>query len=149
MTIHKTVVQEDSNLHADYARNELELDIALSVQLKLKQASIWTFNALCETDALLDRDKSKKLIDRLEQQSNEADDIRAEIDAIVKDLRTTKRKLTKRLKSKLFSSEMKVQTSIVNEMVKEQTQIIAEKFFEENPKAKKPRMPIIKSDIIN
>ena len=145
MTTHKKVEQVDSTLFADYANIELKLEIALSLQHKLKQASIWTFNAWCETDALLEREKSKDLIDRLEQQSNRADQYKAEVDAIVKDLRIQKRKLTKKLKSKVFSQEVKAELSKVNGLIDDQTKAIADKFFAEKETVKKPQLKIVKS----
>lgn len=149
MTTQKKVEQVDSTLFADYANIELRLEIAISLQSKLKQASIWTFNAWCETDALLEREKSKELIDRLEQQSIKADELKAEVDTIVKDLRTAKRKLTKKLKSKVFSPEAKAELSKVNGLINDQTKAIADKFQVDKKTAKKPQLKIVKSENVN
>lgn len=145
MTTQDNVVEFDSSLYAQYARVELELDVAATLQQKANQASIWMFNAWCETDALLDRDKSLEIIERLEKQSIEADDIKQELDAFVRDLRTEKRKLTLQLKAKIHSPEMKEAKKQVDDLVKEQTNKIAESFKEQDAQ-KKPNLKIVKSE---
>jgi hypothetical protein len=99
----------------------LELDIAVDLQTKIKQASIWTYNAWTITDAFLERDESNELIERLERQSLNADGLNANVDALVKNLRDRKRKLTRKLKWKVYSPEVKAEQSKVTEIVHDQT----------------------------
>lgn len=149
MTTQKTVEQDDSTLFADYARIELELEIAIDLQLKIKQASIWTYNAWTTTDAFLERDESDELIERLERQSMNADGLKANVDALVKNLRDRKRKMTRKLKSKVYSPEVKAEQSKVDEIVKQQTKAIADKFLAEKEAANKPQLVIVKSESVS
>lgn len=149
MTTQENVVQIDSNLFADHARIELELEIALSLQQKTKQASIWMFNAWCDTDAFLDRDSSKDLIEKLESMAMDADEIKSDVDAVVKDLRDKRRKLTKKLKSKVFSPEAKAEKSKAEELVSKQTQEIAANYLANDETVKKPELTIVKSGNVN
>lgn len=149
MTPQENVVQLDSNLLAENARLELELEITLSLQQKTKQASIWMFNALCDTDALLDREKSKDLIERLEMMTVDSDSLRDDVHAVVKDLRDKRRKLTKKLKSKVFSPEAKAEKSNVEAIVTKQTKEIADKFMATAKDIKKPELTVVKSENAN
>lgn len=145
MATKDNVVEIDSSLFAQCARVELELEVAATLQHKANQASIWTFNAWCETDALLDREKSLSFMQRLEQQSVEADQIKQELDAFVRDLRTQKRKLTLQLKAKVHSPEMKEAKAKVEEVVAEQTKQIADSYLVAEDAGKKPQLKIVKS----
>ncbi len=149
MTRHKTVVQDDSTLFADYAKIELELDIAVDLQLKIKQASIWTYNAWTITDAFLERDKSKELIDRLERQSTDADVLKADVDAMVKNLRDRKRKMTRKLKWKVYSPEVKAEKSKAIAIANEQVEAIADKLLADKEAANKPQLAIAKSESVS
>ena len=149
MTTQTTVEQDSSTLFAEYAKLELELEIALDLQLKFKQASIWTYNAWAITDAFLERDESKELIDRLERQSTDADVLKADVDALVKNLRDKKRKMAKKLKWKVYSPEVKAEQSKVNEIVNDQTKAIADKFLADKEVANKPQLKIVKSESVS
>ncbi|MGI8786802.1 MAG: hypothetical protein ACR2HG_03435 [Pyrinomonadaceae bacterium] len=149
MTTQQTVEQDSSTLFADYARLELELDIAVDLQLKIKQASIWTYNAWTITDAFLERDESKELIDRLERQSTDADVIKADVDAMVKNLRDRKRKMTKKLKWKVYSPEVKAEQSKAVEIANDQVEAIADKLLAEKEVANKPQLAIVKSESVS
>ncbi len=149
MTTQTTVEQVDSTLFVDYARIELELDIAVDLQTKIKQASIWSYNAWTITDAFLERDESKELIDRLERQSINADVLKADVDAMVKNLRDRKRKMARKLKWKVYLPEVKAEQSKVNEIVNDQTKAIADKFLADKEAANKPQLSIVKSESVS
>lgn len=149
MTTQKTVEQDDSTLFADYAKLELELDIAIDLQTKINQASIWTYNAWTITDAFLERDESKELIDRLERQSTDADVLKADVGAMVKNLRDRKRKMTRKLKSKVYSPEVKTEQSKAVEIANEQVEAIANKLLAEKETANKPQLAIVKSESVS
>ncbi len=149
MTTQKTVEQVDSSLLADYARLELELEIALDLQLKTKQASIWTYNAWTTTDAFLERKESDELIERLERQSINADGLKANVDALVKNLRDRKRKMTRKLKWKVYSPEVKAEQSKAVEIANEQVEAIADKLLAEKEAANKPQLAIVKSESVS
>jgi hypothetical protein len=109
MNTRKTDVQEasaDASLLAKLAELDVELAVALYLQQDLREVSNFAWNALTDTDALIEREKSLKLIERLEAQSKEADALKTVADALVKDLRAKKRSLTRKLKTKAFSSAM-------------------------------------------
>lgn len=148
-TTQEKVVQIEPNLFADHARVELELEIALSMQNKTKQASIWMFNAWGDTDCLLDREASKELIERFESITMEADDLKIDVDALVKNLREKKRKLTKKLKSKAFSQDAKAEKSKVEELVSKQTKEIAANYLAADEAVKKPKLVVVKSGNAN
>lgn len=149
MTTQKTVEQDDSTLFADYAKLELELDIAIDLQTKIKQASIWTYNAWTITDAFLERDESKELIDRLERQSTDADVLKADVDAMVKNLRDRKRKMTRKLKSKVYSPEVKAEQSKATEIANEQIKAIADKLLADKEATNKQQLAIVKSESVS
>jgi hypothetical protein len=149
MTTHKTVEQDDSILFADYAKIELELEIALDLQLKTKQASIWSYNAWTITDAFLERDESNEIIERLERQSINADVIKANVDALVKNLRDRKRKMTRKLKSKVYSPEVKAEQSKAVEIANDQINAIADKLLADKEAANKPQLAIVKSESVS
>lgn len=149
MTTQQTVEQVDSTLFADYARIELELDIAVDLQTKIKQASIWSYNAWTITDAFLERDESKELIERLERQSINADAIKANVDAMVKNLRDRKRKMARKLKSKVYSPEVKAEQSKAVEIANEQINAIADKLLADKETANKPQLQIAKSESVS
>ena len=149
MTTQQTVEQVDSTLFADYAKLELELDIAVDLQLKIKQASIWSYNAWTITDAFLERDGSKELIDRLERQSTDADVLKADVDALVKDLRDRKRKVARKLKWKVYLPEVKAEQSKAVEIANEQINAIADKLLADKEAANKPQLKIVKSESVS
>ena len=149
MTTQQTVEQEDSTLFVDYARIELELDIAVDLQTKIKQASIWSYNAWTITDAFLERDESNEIIERLERQSINADVIKANVDALVKNLRDRKRKMTRKLKSKVYSPEVKAEQSKAVEIANEQINAIADKLLADKEAANKPQLAIVKSESVS
>ena len=149
MTTHKSVDQDESTLFADYAKLELELQIALDLQSKTRQASIWTYNAWTTTDAFLERDESDELIERLERQSINADGLKANVDALVKNLRDRKRKLTRKLKWKVYLPEVKAEQSKTVEIANEQTQAIADKLLADKENANKPQLAIVKSESVS
>ena len=149
MTTQQTVEQVDSTLFADYARLELELDIAIDLQTKIKQASIWSYNAWTITDAFLEREESKELIERLERQSINADGLIANVDALVKNLRDKKRKMTRKLKSKVYSPEVKAEQSKAVEIANEQINAIADKLLADKEAANKPQLAIVKSESVS
>ncbi len=149
MTTQQTVEQVDSTLFADYAKLELELEIAVDLQLKIKQASIWTYNAWTTTDAFLERKESDELIERLERQSINADVIKANVDALVKNLRDRKRKMTRKLKSKVYSPEVKAEQSKAVEIANEQIDAIADKLLADKEAANKPQLAIVKSESVS
>ena len=149
MTTQQTVEQVDSTLFADYAKLELELEIAIDLQLKIKQASIWSYNAWTITDAFLERDESNEIIERLERQSINADVIKANVDALVKNLRDRKRKMTRKLKSKVYSPEVKAEQSKAVEIANEQINAIADKFLADKETANKPQLKIVKSESVS
>ncbi len=149
MTTQKTVEQDDSTLFADYAKVELELDIAVDLQTKINQASIWTYNAWTITDAFLERNEFEELIERLERQSMNADGLKANVDAMIKNLRGKKRKLTRKLKSKVYSPEVKAEQSKVVEIANEQVKAIADKFLADKEAANKPQLAIVKSESVS
>jgi len=149
MTTQQTVEQVDSTLFVDYARIELELEIALDLQLKMKQASIWTYNAWTTTDAFLERKESEELIERLERQSINADGLIANVDALVKNLRDKKRKMTRKLKSKVYSPEVKAEQSKAVEIANEQINAIADKLLADKEAANKPQLEIVKSESVS
>lgn len=149
MTTHKTVEQVDSSLYADYARLELELDIAVDLQLKIKQASIWTYNAWTITDAFLERKESDELIERLERQSINADGLKANVDALIKNLRDRKRKMTRKLKWKVYSPEVKAEQSKAVEIANEQIETIADKLLTDKENANKPQLKNVKSESVS
>lgn len=145
MTTQNNVVEIEPNLFAEHARVELELEIATSLQQKTKQASIWMFNAWCDTDALLDREASKDLIERLESLAIDVDTIKIDVDTVVKSLRDQKRKLTKKLKSKAFSQEAKAEKSKVEELSSKQAEEVAANYLEAEEAVKKPDLKVVKS----
>ncbi len=149
MTTQQTVEQVDSTLFADYARLELELEIAVDLQLKIKQASIWSYNAWTITDAFLERDESNEIIERLERQSINADAIKANVDALVKNLRNRKRKMTGKLKSKVYSPEVKAEQSKAVEIANEQINAIADKLLADKEADNKPQLAIVKSESVS
>jgi hypothetical protein len=149
MTTQQTVEQVDSTLFADYARIELELDIAVDLQTKINQASIWSYNAWTITDAFLERDESKELIEKFERQSINADAIKANVDAMVKNLRDRKRKMTRKLKSKVYSPEVKAEQSKAVEIANEQINAIADKLLADKETANKPQLAIVKSESVS
>ncbi len=149
MTTQQTVEQVDSTLFADYAKLELELEIAVDLQLKIKQASIWSYNAWTITDAFLERDESNEIIERLERQSINADVIKANVDALVKNLRDRKRKMTRKLKSKVYSPEVKAEQSKAVEIANEQINAIADKLLAEKEAVNKPQLAIVKSESVS
>lgn len=149
MTTQTTVGQVDSTLFADYAKLELELEIAVDLQLKIKQASIWSYNAWTITDAFLERDESKDLIERLERQSINADALKANVDAMVKNLRDRKRKMTRKLKWKVYSPEVKAEQSKAVEIANDQVEAIADKLLAEKEVANKPQLAIVKSESVS
>ena len=61
-------------------------------------------------------------------------------------MRDKKRKLTKKLKSKVYSPEAKAEQSKVEQQSKEQIEAIAEMFLAEKETAKKPQLTIVKSN---
>ena len=149
MTTQQTVEQVDSTLFAGYAKLELELEIAIDLQLKMKQASIWSYNAWTITDAFLERDESNELIERLERQSINADAIKANVDAMVKDLRDRKRKMARKLKSKVYSPEVKAEQSKAVEIANEQINAIADKLLADKEAANKPQLKNVKSESVS
>ena len=148
MTTQQTVEQVDSTLFVDYARIELELDIAVDLQTKIKQASIWSYNAWTITDAFLEREESKELIERLERQSINADALKSNVDAIVKNLRDRKRKMARKLKWKVYLPEVKAEQSKAVEIANEQINAIADKFLADKEAANKPQLKIVKSESV-
>ena len=56
------------------------------VALVFVEIALSIVNAWCDTDAFLDRDASKKLIEKLESIAMGADEIKSDVDAVVKDL---------------------------------------------------------------
>lgn len=149
MTTQQTVEQVDSTLFADYAKLELELEIAIDLQLKIKQASIWSYNAWTITDAFLERDESKDLIERLERQSINADALKANVDAMVKNLRDRKRKMTRKLKWKVYSPEVKAEQSKAVEIANDQVEAIADKLLADKEAVNKPQLAIVKSESVS
>lgn len=149
MTTQQTVEQVDSTLFVDYARIELELDIAVDLQTKINQASIWTYNAWTITDAFLDRNEFEDLIERLERQSMNADGLKANVDAMIKNLRSKKRKMTRKLKSKVYSPEVKAEQSKAVEIANDQVEAIADKLLAEKEAANEPQPAIEKSESVS
>jgi len=148
-TTQDNVVQIEPNLFAEHARIELELEIAQSIQVKTMQASIWMFNAWGDTDALLDREAFKELIEKFETISVDADDLMIEVAELVKDLREEKRKLTKKLKAKAFSPEAKAEKLKTDDVVIKQTKEIADSYVAAEEAAKKPELTIVKSESVS
>jgi hypothetical protein len=115
-----------ATLFAELASVENDLIIMFDFQQKANQAAIWTFNAWATTDAFIEREKSLKLIQRLEKQSSEADAIKTQADLLVSELRERKRKLTRKLKSKVYSPEMQAERERAEQTAKAQSEAILE-----------------------
>lgn len=117
---------QDATLYAELASVENDLVIMFDFQQKANQAAIWTFNAWATTDAFIERTKSKDLIQRLEKQSSEADAIKAQADLLVSELRERKRKLTRKLKSKVYTPQMQAERERAEQTAKAQAESILE-----------------------
>jgi hypothetical protein len=96
-------------LQAQLAEVESELTTATNVQDYANQTSIWSYNTMALSDALIHRSDHTMLIKRLEQLSLDADDVKALVDALVRHLRDSKRELTKQLGSHVNDEQMKVE----------------------------------------
>lgn len=80
---------------AELVRVTNELVVAESMQDDANQASIWTYNAMGQTDAFVDKKKFAPIIKQSEQATALVDALRDASKALVESLRSEKRELTK------------------------------------------------------
>jgi hypothetical protein len=145
MTKRKAQEWSVSALQAQLAELENELSTALAVQDNAEQASIWAYNAMGASDAFIACSERDMLIKRLEQLSQDADDVKAQADALVRRLRESKRELTRQLGSHVNDEQMRVE----RERAQKRASANAEaKFKAESARAKATAKQKTKTELI-